>query len=199
MVAIEGIDAAGKTTQSRLLTTSLHRLGLRTVYMSFPDYHTPIGREIKSFLSGSRNYPVQLQHMLFAANRWEKSQEITSYLRPGVVVVVNRYTESNLAYGTANGLEPDWLDNLEIGMPKADLVVVLDAPPRTLNSRRPPSRKDAYERNLAFQARVQKAYRELAPERGWKILDASGTVQRVHSELLTMVKAALTRGRGRQP
>ena len=78
-----------------------------TTRMSFPDYDTPIGKEIKSFLSGRRAYPTELQHLLFAANRWEKLEDIKSCLRAGEAIVVNRYTESNLAYGRANGLDID--------------------------------------------------------------------------------------------
>ena len=145
MVAIEGIDAVGKNTHSLLLSKWLGRRGVKTAHISFPDYDTPIGKEIKSFLSGRATYPAELQHLLFAANRWEKSEQIKSYLRAGDTIVVNRYTESNLAYGKANGLDTDWLANLEKGLPRADLVIVLDASPQSLSSRRPRSSKDAYE------------------------------------------------------
>jgi dTMP kinase len=164
--------------------------------MSFPDYDTPIGKEIKSFLSARRSYPTELQHLLFAANRWEKSDEIKSSLQAGQTIIVNRYTESNLAYGRANGLGIDWLANLEKGLPRADLVIVLDASPRSLSSRRPGSSKDSYERSSALQAKAQKAYRELARERGWKLIDADGPVGDVQAAVVTAVKEALARDRG---
>ena len=40
---------------------------------------------------------------------------------------MNRYYHSNLVYGIANGLKEKWLQKLEEGLPKADLVIVLDA------------------------------------------------------------------------
>ena len=43
------------------------------------------------------------------------------------MIIVNRYTESNLAYGIANGLASGWLAGLEKGLPAANLVMVLDA------------------------------------------------------------------------
>jgi len=196
MVTIEGIDAAGKNTQSRLLAAWLTNNGLKTFSMSFPDYETPIGREIRAFLSGTRSYPIQLQHILFAANRWERLEEIQSHLRRGDMMIVNRYTESNLAYGRANGLPVGWLDNLEKGMPKPDLVLVLDASPQSLHSRRPVTRKDAYEKSSTLQSRAQNAYRELARARGWKILDANRSVQDLHAAVLETVKLALGKDRG---
>lgn len=196
IVAIEGIDAVGKNTHSLLLSAWLKKRGVKTVNMSFPDYDTRIGEEIKSFLSGRRSYPTELQHLLFAANRWEKSDEIKSYLHAGETIIVNRYTESNLAYGRANGLGIDWLASLEKGLPRANLVIVLDAPPRSLSSRRRASSKDSYERSSALQSKAQKAYRELARERGWKLIDADGSVRDVQAAVLAAVKEALARDRG---
>ncbi len=195
IVTIEGIDAAGKNTQSLLLAKSLGKSGLKTFRMSFPDYDTPIGKEIRSFLSGARAYPPQVQHILFAANRWEKLEAIQSLLRQGAVIIINRYTESNLAYGSANGLSIDWLDNLERGMPKSDLVIVLDASPHALHSRRPGTRKDSYEKSSALQSKAQGAYRGLATKRGWKLLDANAPVPQIQAAVLKTVDEALRRDR----
>lgn len=196
IVAIEGIDAVGKNTQSLLLSKQLRRRGVSTVLMSFPDYHTSIGREIKSFLSGKKSYPVELQHLLFAANRWEKCEEIRSHLRAGQTLIVDRYTASNLAYGKANGLDAAWLSNLERGLPAADLVIVLDASPKSMASRRANRTKDAYERSSALQRKVLKTYRELASEHGWKLIDANTSVRVVHAAVLRVVKEGLERDRG---
>jgi len=196
IVAIEGIDAVGKNTHSLLLSRWLTRKGVDTVHMSFPDYDTPIGKEIKSFLSGRRAYPIELQHLLFAANRWEKLEDIKSCLRAGEAIVVNRYTESNLAYGRANGLDTAWLASLENGLPRADLVIVLDASPRSLSSRRPRNRKDVYEKSSALQGKAQKAYRELARKHGWSLIDADGPVGDVQASVVKTVREALERDRG---
>jgi thymidylate kinase len=109
---------------------------------------------------------------------------------------VNRYTESNLAYGRANGLGIDWLANLEKVLPRADLVIVLDASPRSLSSRRHGSSKDSYEKSSALQSKAQKAYRELARGRRWKLIDADGSVGDVQAAVVTAVKEALARDRG---
>jgi dTMP kinase len=196
IVAIEGIDAVGKNTQSLMLYEWLRKKGVATTWMSFPDYDTRIGKEIKAFLSGGRTYPKELQHLLFAANRWEKLDEIESRLRAGEAIIVNRYSESNLAYGVANGLEPEWLANLEKGMPKADLVMLLDATPRSLTLRRPKGSKDVYEKSSALQSKAQKAYRELARRHRWSLIDASGPVEDVQAAVLKTIRAALKGDKG---
>ena len=198
LVAVEGIDAVGKNTQSLLLVKWLRRKEVKTTHMSFPDYETQIGKEIKSFLSGRADYPKELQHLLFAANRWEKLDELESCLKAGEAIIVNRYTGSNLAYGRANGLDVDWLANLEKGMPRADLVLVLDASPRALVTRRPGSSKDAYERSSALQGKAQKAYRELARRQGWKLIDADGPVGDVQASVIKAVREAIERDRRKE-
>jgi dTMP kinase len=196
IVAIEGIDAVGKNTHSLLISEWLKKKGVTTARISFPDYDTRIGKEIKAFLSGRRTYPKELQHLLFAANRWEKLDEFESRLRAGEAIIVNRYSESNLAYGVANGLDAGWLTNLEKGMPKANLVILLDAPPRSLTSRRPTGKKDVYEKSSTLQTKAQKAYRELARRHGWSLIDASGTVEDVQATIVKTTKAALERDKG---
>ncbi len=191
LVAIEGIDAVGKRTQSSLLGSWLRSRKVMTSTLSFPDYGTVIGREIKGFLLGSRTYSPEVGHMLYAVNRWEKKAEIDRLLTRSDVLIVNRYSPSNFAYGTANGLELEWLVNLEEGLPKPDLVVVLDAPPSVVFTRRGPN-KDKYERNVAFQEKVRGAYLQLAKEFGWTVIDAARGIQATNEAVTSAVSAALT-------
>lgn len=190
IISIEGVDAVGKSTQSLHLQTWFKSKGVKVTSLSFPDYETPIGREIKAFLAGKRTFQAEVRHMLFAANRWEKLAAIRESQIENEVVIVNRYTESNLVYGVANGLRLEWLAALEQGLPKSDLVIVLDAPSMALTSRRP-GPKDSYEKDHEMQFRVQSLYRELAPKFGWIIVDGSRSVRGVHDSIIKVVKGSL--------
>lgn len=159
--------------------------GCKCEALDFPDYGTPIGREIKRFLLGRSDHPPQVRHMLFAANRWEKAEELIRRLDYGEVLVIDRYTESNLAYGTANGLKLRWLTNLENGLPKSDITIILDAPPDELYSRR--KRKDSYEANLKLQEQAKAAYRKLAKRFGWFLVPAIGAPTEIHASILELV------------
>lgn len=193
LVGIEGIDAAGKRTQTSLLAEWLRAKGLTVATISFPDYSTSIGREIRDFLHGRKTYPAEVRHMLFAANRWESKAKVEALLRSSDISIVNRYTESNLAYGIANGLSLDWLSNLEVGLPKTDAVLVLDAPPSALFNRRA-SAKDRYEMNAKIQEDAREAYKELAPKFGWKLIDASGSIQDTHRSVTAAVAGLVQSG-----
>lgn len=195
LIGIEGIDAVGKRTQTSIISAWLRSKGYSSRTVSFPDYGTTLGIEIKRFLLGERNYPLEVKHMLFAANRWEKKDELESILSRTDVIIVNRYSESNFAYGVANGLKLEWLVNLEAGLPKTDEVIVLDAAPDVLSSRRQRN-KDEYERNFSLQERTREAYLKLANDLGWKVIDATGGIEATSFALINTVSNSLkTAGR----
>jgi thymidylate kinase len=75
------------------------------------------------------------------------------------------------------------------------MVIVLDAPRRFLISRRTDDSKDAYERNSKLQGKAQKAYRELARKRGWKLVAADGPIGDVQATVLKSVSEGLARDR----
>src|ERR671919_107363 len=119
IIVIEGTDKAGKGSQSRMLAETLKASGKICVILDFPDYMTSIGMEIKAFLEGKREYLPEVKHLLFSANRWEKKKEIESMLENGTIIVMNRYWQSNLVYGVANGMDTNWLLGLDKGLPSA--------------------------------------------------------------------------------
>jgi dTMP kinase len=193
LIGIEGIDAAGKRTQSLLLSSWLRRKRLTCKVISFPDYTTRIGKEIRAFLVGQRTYPDPLKHILFAANRWERINEIESLLTNNEILIVNRYTESNLAYGLANGLALNWLTNLEKGLPITDLVILLDTPSAAVRSRRTHT-QDTYEADRRLQEAAGAAYRRLARRFEWKVVNATGDVKEVRRQIRAIVSDRLSLG-----
>ena len=85
---------------------------------------------------------------------------------------MNRYYHSNLVYGIANGLKEKWLQKLEEGLPKADLVIVLDASQNDSFSRKK-SMRDKFEKDKKFSKKISQIYRRLAKKHRWKIVNAS--------------------------
>ena len=99
IITFEGGDQAGKKTQSAMLQRKLRSAKLKVKLFSFPDYTTPIGKEIDRYLHGKRKYPAQVIHCLLAANRWERANDVIKAHEKNSVVIMNRYRESNLVYG----------------------------------------------------------------------------------------------------
>lgn len=183
IVVFEGGDQAGKKTQSELLEKKLKTAKIKTKLFSFPDYSTPIGKEINKYLHGKRKFPPQVIHCLLAANRWEKLDEIKKAQQKNSVIIMNRYRESNLVYGLVNGLKTDWLENLDAGLPKSDLVIVLDVSQNESFNRKRANR-DRFEKNKDFSQRISKTYRRMAKQKKWKIVNATKSKHEVHEDIM---------------
>lgn len=190
IIVIEGGDQAGKKTQTELLSKALKKRKIKTASFSFPDYSTPVGKEIGQYLDGKRKFPPQTIHCLLAANRWEKLNEILRAQTKNSVLIMNRYYQSNLVYGLANGMKQSWLENLDEGLPKADLVILLDVPQKE-SFRRKKTNRDKFEKNKDFLAKISKIYRTTAKKKRWKIVDATKSKEEVHQEILKIFSKKL--------
>jgi len=190
IIVIEGGDQAGKKTQSELLAKALRARRLKTKVFSFPDYSTHIGREIKNYLRGTRKFPPQVIHCLLAANRWEKLPEIKKADSKNSILIMNRYVQSNLVYGLVNGLKLNWLEGLDAGLPKPDLVIVLHVSQKD-SFRRKKSMRDKFEKNREFSKKVSKTYLSLAKNKHWKIVDGTGTKEEVHMSIMKIFSKKL--------
>lgn len=190
IVVIEGSDQAGKKTQSELLAKTLRKSKIKTKIFSFPDYTTPLGKEINRFLHGKRKFPPQVIHCLLAANRWEKESEIKKAESQNSVLIMNRYYQSNLVYGVANNLSLTWLQGLDQGLPKADLVIVLDVSQKESFSRKK-SNRDKFEKDTIFLQKISRTYRVLAKKFGWHIINASQSKESVHNDIMRVLSKKL--------
>jgi dTMP kinase len=171
LIAFEGLDQSGKETQARHLRARLQQDGRVVRAASFPDYDTPIGREIQLALAGEREFGPEVMQLLYVANRFEYKPRLQSWLRAGDLVVCDRYRASSMAYGEAMGLDPGWLDLIQQPLPPAALTVFLDIAPETAVQRKKTGR-DRFERDLVLLARVRESYRRQAAADGWVVIDA---------------------------
>jgi dTMP kinase len=170
IVAFEGLDQSGKETQARHLRARVEQDGRKVHSLSFPDYDTPIGREIAKALAGEREFGADVMQLLYVANRCEYRPKLDLWLTQGSVVVCDRYRASSIAYGEAQGLDPDWLEEVQRYLPKPTVTVLLDIAPETAVQRKA-SGRDRYERDLSLLSRVRDSYRRQAEDPAWVLID----------------------------
>ena len=96
---------------------------------------------------------------------------------------MNRYYHSNLVYGIANGMRSKWLEGLDDGLPRADLVILLDISQKE-SFQRQKTNRDKFERDEEFLQQISKIYRKVAKKKRWKIIDAAKPKDEVHEEIL---------------
>ncbi len=190
IIVLEGLDKSGKTTQARLLFDYLNdkRRG-QAELLGFPDYSTKIGQEIRAFLDGKAEYNAETKHMLLSSNRWEKKEEILEFLKSGKTVIMNRYYQSNLVYGLANGLDFEWLTALDRGMPKEDVTIILDVSPHVSYLRSIANNfiLDEFEKSQEFLEKVRANYLELAKIFNWNVLYSENPTDIVFKSILNII------------
>lgn len=130
LVAVEGIDGAGKTTQVRLLERVLSAASLAYVSTKEPT-GGPWGQKIRASAQNGR-MSTNDELDAFLRDRREHVQElIEPALATGKVVLVDRYYLSTVAYQGARGLDPLALLTLNAFAPMPDVLIVLDVDPQT--------------------------------------------------------------------
>ncbi|MFQ5599101.1 MAG: dTMP kinase [Candidatus Krumholzibacteriia bacterium] len=190
LVAFEGIDQAGKLTQVRAVQARLDAIGLACELRHYPDYDTPIGGVIQSSLCGRVRLDARARAMLFAANRWEKDAELRALVERNALVLVDRYTGSNVVYGVAQGFDEEWLRGLETGLLEADVTLFVDISPQE-SRRRKASGRDDFERDVALLEQARAHYLRLAREHDWVVLDGEQPSEEVTKQVLRALRSSL--------
>jgi len=186
LIAFEGLDQSGKETQARHLRARIGQDGRKVHALSFPDYDTPIGREIAAALRGERDFAPDVMQLLYVANRMEFKPRLDAWLDSGAVVICDRYLASSVAYGEAQGLDQQWLRDIQRFLPVPSVTVLLDIAPETAAARKRTGR-DRYERDLALLARVRESYRRQAESQHWVLINGEQSKDAVSAAVAAAV------------
>jgi dTMP kinase len=189
IIVLEGLDKSGKTTQSKLLVDYISSAtSLKAVQMNFPNYSTFSGIEIHRHLKGQTLYNPHALHVLFALNRYEEKPVIERLIGDGSIIVMNRYYQSNIIYGLADGLtRHEWLESLDGEMPQANLIIILDISVEESMSRNP--NPDVNEQDKNYLRKVRSYFIKYADAYGWRIVDASNkSKEEIHREVVKIAE-----------
>lgn len=189
LIVLEGIDGSGKATQSALLEEALEREGYPVLRVSFPDYHSPSSALVKMYLAGDfgknpGDVNPYAASLFYAVDRFASFRmKWKSFYEEGGIVIADRYTTSNMVHQMTKYEEQDkrkafldWLETTEyeeLGLPRPDLVFLLDVPLALSENLVKERAKqggsmDIHEQHLEYLRRCHGAYQELAARYGWK-------------------------------
>ncbi|HVB09793.1 MAG TPA: dTMP kinase [Bacillota bacterium] len=188
LIAFEGMDGSGKSTQSRLLFRWLQAQGAavaQTAWNSSPLVAPAIhrGKSTRSLVP----LTFSLVHACDFADRFERI--ILPHLEAGHTVVADRYVFTGMARDAARGVDPAWLRQLYDFAPLPHLTFYCAIEPEVavqrLLSGRPrikyyeagldvdPQAVDRRRAFVRFQGRIADEYGRMAKEFGFVTLDAT--------------------------
>jgi len=203
-ISFEGIEGSGKTTQIQGVYDYLCHKG-HDVIMTREPGGSNIGKQIRAILLDSKNKGLNplAELLLYMADRAQHLEEIVMPgLTTGKIILCDRYYDATIAYqGYARALGVDLirhLHKLAFDDYKPDMTFLLDLHPETGlerawrqigNGQRTGTETRFEEEALGFHRKVREGYLTLAglEPRRFKIIDASGTTDRVAEEILAVL------------
>jgi len=201
IIAIEGLEGVGKSTQVVLLADALMRLGYDVKTPREPG-GTGFGEEVRRILKNGEYKPVpKAELLMFEASRAQLIESMQDHLEKGGILIMDRFIWSTLAYqGAGRGLDSvdiRFLNSFATSGVHPDLVVVLDL---TVAE----SRGRLFKRNditdnfesLAdpFFERARNCFIELCAEHSGRsiLLDARQEVPVIHTRILEKTVSMLS-------
>ncbi len=199
LLALEGGEGAGKSTQARLLAIWLREQGYDVVSTYEPGA-TKVGMRLRALLLDTAHTGLsgRAEALMYAADR---AEHVSSTIRPaierGAIVVTDRYVDSSLAYQGAGrrlpAVEIRRLNEWATGGLTPALTILLDLPPAVGLGRRARSADRLEAEPAEFHERVRAAYLALAaaePGR-YLVLDATRPAEEISREVQARVRGLL--------
>lgn len=185
LIAFEGIDGSGKSTQARMFADWLEARGREVVRTREPT-NGPWGRKIREARFTERMSPEDELNAFIEDRRQHVSELITPSIARGAVVIIDRYYYSTVAYQGSRGLDPvELFARNRAFAPRPDMVVLVDVEPK-LSIERIQARgegQDLFE-TLAALTDVRQRFLAMASEPHVMIIDGSGSSEVVFGRVL---------------
>lgn len=130
LIAIEGIDGTGKSTQVALIAEYLRSKGCEVIETREPT-DGPYGRKIRElFVDRGQCTPEEELNLFIEDRRQHIKEVIGPALAQGHIVVTDRYYFSTAAYQGAVGHDPKVIFAKNSFAPEPDLVILLTMTPQ---------------------------------------------------------------------
>lgn len=217
LIVFEGTDGSGKSTQFDLLTKRLEQEHVAFRRLRFPRYDQESSALIRMYLGGQFGSDPGAVNA-YAASTFYAVDRYASYLQDwkqdyeaGSLFLADRYTTSNAVHqgskmpGAERKAYFSWLYELEfekMGLPRPDLVILLDMPielTRQLMRRREAdtnTQADIHEQNLEYLQQCRESALEAAKQYGWTVVSCAKdgelrTIGEIHEEVYGIVRDSL--------
>lgn len=200
LIAIEGIDGAGKTTQAKLVAEELSKSS--NVHLTKNPTDGLIGKFIREVLAGKVDIPPVSFQYLFSADRQVQQEEIVNELKEGKIIITDRYFWSAIVYGIVDreGLDFDQAGNLllvsqgilsmyhQFLLP--DLTIFLDIPMKVALERINLKKieKEIYENEEKLK-KIEKGYKWLINKfpKEFTIIDGTKSEKEITQEIVQLI------------
>src|SRR5947208_13091774 len=205
LIAVEGADGSGRSTQIAKLVEWLEGGGHATVQVGLKR-STLVSEELEQAQEG--NILSRTTLSLFYATDFADQLEniILPALRAGFIVLSDRYIYTLMARDMVRGMDEAWLKNLYGIAPEPDAVFYLNVPPAELVQRSFAKNaaldfwesgmdlglsRDMFDSFMKYQTTMQQTFRALQTTYGFTIVDGMRPPDAINAELQKKIGAVL--------
>lgn len=178
-IVIDGIDGAGKATQTKLLVEALQAKGQKVATIDFPRYYDNffggmIGQALRGDFGDFLAVHPKIASVLYACDRLESTKQVNAWLAKGYTVIADRFTSSNQIH-QGGKCKTDrerkeflsWLDKMEhevLGVPRPDMIIYLSLPVAVSQELLKKAKSGTEQKKKDFKKRYLKGAKDLAEE-----------------------------------
>jgi dTMP kinase len=158
IIVIEGADRCGKFTQTHLLQEYITRTGSGAVVVEVPIRSAVTYRIIYWMLQNglAKKFPKFFQWLQFLNRKIFQVLSLPSLLKTYDYVILDRWSLSTIVYGTAEGIDPKFSQDLADKLISPDYTILL------LGKSHMGVAEDVYEADVSLQMKVRNLYMDWA-------------------------------------
>ncbi|MCX6744029.1 MAG: hypothetical protein NTX82_00700 [Candidatus Parcubacteria bacterium] len=192
LIVFYGVNNLGKSTQAKMTVENLIiKSGKEAEYLKYAIYTLePSGSLITSYLRQRNPYQFTEREfqMLQVLNRTQYEPKLKEKIDKGTWIVAEDYIGSGVAWGLAQGMEKSLLYKLNSHLIREDLGILFvgESFPDSVD------KSNIHESNPALLAKVNEAFKEIARDFGWHIVNANQPLATVQQEIMDIIKSKIT-------
>lgn len=188
IIAIEGLDKSGKHSQSKLLTAFLETLGYKVVQSEFHRYDTPTGELVMKWLAKEWDVDQKVIELIMTADKQAQQEWFEQLECDGVdFLILDRYMTSQTVYSVANGINPEWTEELQRYMRSSDAEILIDIPAEESMKRKGKhnnGENDRYESDLELLSLVREGFLHYFERPNHFVIDGLQSIENVHLDIV---------------
>jgi dTMP kinase len=190
-ITLYGVNNVGKSTHCKMLVDRLKKEGFDAIHIKYPIYDLePSGPFINKVLRSEKQHITEYElQMWFAINRHQFQDSLKNYLKKGIIVVAEDYIGTALAWGSAKGLDTQWLKHINQHLLNEDLTILI-------NGERADHAIEAghiHENNHELTDQVRKNLLLLAKKNKWHKVELQPTKPATHELIWQYVSKKLAK------
>ncbi len=199
LIAVEGIDGAGKRTLCSFMKKFFESQKLDLVQFAYPNYSSIWGNIIEDYLNNKIELNIDEQFFAYFIDILKDQNEIRASLEKGKFVITDRYFSSTIAFQCSKGFSyQKALSIIDImNVIEPDLTFFIQIPPQLALKRKYEQKKslDRHEKDVKLLENVANMYEKMLNEgifsKRWIKIDGNQNLKKVEEDILNILEKFL--------